>query len=133
LELRILSPSDLILVTNTKPLSYRDLDRLLDALDHYFETNKGGVDYQQIADRIIKGCAKVIAENCPFLDVSRVEKAEVKTNIVSGLDDMIQYETKWCAWPDYGFVSMPDVLNFPQSHIEFMRKPLDGGQTMNKG
>jgi hypothetical protein len=99
-----------------------DITQLLSILENLFEKKIIVFDYKAIADRIIKGCARAIELNCTYLNSKAIEKIHIESNLVCGVEEMIPYETKWCAWPDYGFVSMPDVNTLPDSHLDFMCK-----------
>jgi len=124
LQLASLGNDICLLKENKIACTVEDITQLLTSLESFFVKKIIVFDYKAIADRVIKGCARAIELNCSYLDSTAIAKIHIEANVVSGAVEMIPYETKWCAWPDYGFVSMPDVNTLPDSHIDFMCKNL---------
>jgi len=102
-------------------------------IDQLFETQPYHYNYIVMADRVIKGCARAIALYCDYLDSTEIEQIGVKPNEICGLDEMIPYEVKWCAWPNYKVVSMPDIHQLPEDHCNFMRKKMGTTELKSKG
>jgi len=122
LELRVEGSLLFFKKENDVRVTLSEIKQIVKDLETLFEKKIVLFAYKESADRTIKGCARIIGKYCPYLDAAAIEKIHIEVNAVCGLDDMIPYETKWCAWPDYGFVSMPDVDNLPEGHILFMRQ-----------
>jgi len=134
LRLTVSGPVLFLNKNNGSPCTIVDLTTHVTELGFLFESGRVTFPYKELADRTIKGCARVIESYCPYLDAAAIEKIHIEANAVCGLKEMIPYETKWCAWPDYGFVSMPDITQFPSDHIDFMmQKSHNPNKKMSKG
>eukprot|EP01125_Pyxidicula_operculata_P014023 TRINITY_DN464_c0_g2_i1.p1 TRINITY_DN464_c0_g2~~TRINITY_DN464_c0_g2_i1.p1 ORF type:complete len:390 (+),score=45.49 TRINITY_DN464_c0_g2_i1:1-1170(+) len=127
---------------NGVDMTHDDVEKWKKLIEDSFEKKEFLFHYKEIAERILVGCSKIAKEHLreiiPSLDddhnndnnntnsndnnKTNLSRIRIEFNSVSGVDDMIQYETKWCAWPRYGFISMPDIWNLPSSHINFMKK-----------
>eukprot|EP01129_Flabellula_baltica_P006679 TRINITY_DN2527_c0_g1_i1.p1 TRINITY_DN2527_c0_g1~~TRINITY_DN2527_c0_g1_i1.p1 ORF type:complete len:385 (+),score=88.21 TRINITY_DN2527_c0_g1_i1:1-1155(+) len=89
------------------------------------------VSYFDRAQTVIQGCAKLFEQFCDYIDHDEVQKIKVSANESCGLDEMIPYEVKWCAWPSYHTVSMPDINTLSENHILFMRGILGSDDIMD--